>query len=304
MRLELTVLGTASQASTRDRSQGGYVLRWDDELILFDPGEGSQRQLLFAGLSPAQVSRVCVTHFHGDHCLGLPGLLQTRALVTDRPIVLHHAAGSDVYVDHLLAGSVIDFDLHLVREPIHVGSPIVTPGFTLSCRALEHPTPAIGYRVEAPPARHLLPGRLDALGIHGADIGRLRRAGEITSAGRTVTLDEVSETRSGPAAAFVMDSSPCDGARQLAAGADLLICESTYLRRDVDLARRHGHMTAEDAGTLAAAAGVGLLVLSHFSGRYEDPEEFAIEAGKWFQPVIAARDLCCIPLVARAHATD
>ena len=83
MRLELTVLGSASQAPTRERGQGGYVLRWDDEWILFDPGEGCQRQLLHAHLSAAHITRVCITHFHGDHCLGLPGFLQSRALTTD-----------------------------------------------------------------------------------------------------------------------------------------------------------------------------------------------------------------------------
>ena len=77
---ELVVLGTASQAPTRARNHNGYFLRWDDEGLLFDPGEGTQRQMLFAGVTASQVTRICITHFHGDHCLGLPGVLQRMSL--------------------------------------------------------------------------------------------------------------------------------------------------------------------------------------------------------------------------------
>ena len=80
---ELYVLGTASQVPTRYRNQNGFFLRWDREGILFDPGEGTQRQLLRAGLSVSDITRICVTHFHGDHCLGLPGIIQRRALLAD-----------------------------------------------------------------------------------------------------------------------------------------------------------------------------------------------------------------------------
>ena len=73
---ELVVLGTASQAPTRSRNHNGYFLRWDSDGLLFDPGEGTQRQMLFAGVTASQVTRICITHFHGDHCLGLPGVLQ------------------------------------------------------------------------------------------------------------------------------------------------------------------------------------------------------------------------------------
>jgi ribonuclease BN (tRNA processing enzyme) len=77
---ELVVLGTASQAPTRSRNHNGYFLRWDDEGLLFDPGEGTQRQMLFAGVTASQITRICITHFHGDHCLGLPGVLQRMSL--------------------------------------------------------------------------------------------------------------------------------------------------------------------------------------------------------------------------------
>ena len=92
---ELVILGTASQAPTRSRNHNGYFLRWDDEGLLFDPGEGTQRQMLFAGVTASQVTRICVTHLHGDHCLGLPGVLARMSL--DRvphPVEVCYPAGS------------------------------------------------------------------------------------------------------------------------------------------------------------------------------------------------------------------
>ena len=294
MRLELTVLGSASQAPTRERGQGGYVLRWDDEQILFDPGEGCQRQLLYAHLSAAHITRVCITHFHGDHCLGLPGFLQSRALTTTRALTLHYAGAQEAYVEKLLSCSVIDFDLRVRRQPLTAPQTIVTPRFELSCEQLDHPTPVIGYRLEAPRALHMLPDRLEAFGIEGGAVARIKETGSITVAGRVVRLDDVSEWRAGPAVAFVMDTAPCAGATRLAAGADLLICESTFLDTEVDLAAAHGHMTAAQAGRFAADAGVGLLVLTHFSGRYDDVAAFEAEAARHHPNVVAAHDLSTI----------
>ena len=99
---ELVVLGTASQAPTRQRNHNGYVLRWDDEVILFDPGEGSQRQLLHTTVTATDLTRICITHFHGDHCLGLPGTIQRLSL--DRvphPVAVHFPAGGAEYFARL-----------------------------------------------------------------------------------------------------------------------------------------------------------------------------------------------------------
>ena len=125
---ELVVLGTASQAPTRHRNHNGYLLRWDGDGILFDPGEGTQRQLLVAGVSPWTFGRICITHLHGDHCLGLPGVVQRLSLdrVTHPVEVLYPSSGQ-VYIDRLLHASVFDEHVDVRQRPV-VGSGVVEPG--------------------------------------------------------------------------------------------------------------------------------------------------------------------------------
>ena len=301
MRFELTILGTASGAPTRERAQGGYVLRWQDELVLFDPGEGCQRQLLMAGISPARISRVCITHFHGDHCQGLTGLTESHALATDRPLVLHYHAPEASYVDHLLAGTAVDFDRHIDHQPLVDGQVIETPQFVLSCRDLDHPEPAIGYRLERAGAFHIEPKRAERLGLSGEQLGELAEHGEVHRPQGTVRFEDVAVYRKGAIAAFVMDTAPCEGAISLAADADLLICESTFLDGEADLAAAHGHLTAAAAGLLAEGGGVGLLVLSHYSQRYDDVAAFETEARAHFADTIAAQDLQTIVYDAKTR---
>ena len=298
---ELVILGSASQVPTRHRNHNGYLLRWDGEGILFDPGEGTQRQFTHAGVSTPTTTRICLTHFHGDHCLGLPGVLLRLALDQGRPDVpIHYPAEGQRYVDRLRLATAGQEDLAVDLRPAdRPGVVHADERFTLRCAPLRHRVPALGWRLEEPDRRHLLVQRLDALGIGGPDVGRLQEEGRLEAAGRTVTLDEVSEPRRGQVFAFVMDTALCDAAFELAAGADLLVCESTFLDRDEDLAEDYGHLTARQAGRIAAEAGARRLVLTHFSARYDDPRAFADEAGDEFDDVVLAEDLLRVPVPPR-----
>lgn len=310
---ELVVLGTASQAPTRRRNHNGYFLRWDDEGLLFDPGEGTQRQMLFAGVTASQVTRICVTHFHGDHCLGLPGVLARMSL--DRvphPVEICYPAGSREVFRRLRHASLFRDVLDLRERRIRGAGPVVVEGaaFRLEARALSHSVPTVGYRLTEPDGRRMLPDRLAAFGIAGPDIGRLQRAGRLSVAGRTVTLEQVSEPRPGQRFAFIMDTRLCDAAFELAEQADMLVCESTFANAEAALARDYGHLTAGQAGQIAARARVRRLVLTHFSQRYESDsgsrsdgvERMAGEAAEAFGgEVVVASDLARIPVPLRRH---
>jgi ribonuclease Z len=300
---ELVVLGTASQAPTRHRNHNGYLLRWDAEGVLFDPGEGTQRQMLLAGVASSAITRICVTHFHGDHCLGLPGVLQRLSL--DRvghPVDVWFPAAGQEFYDRLRRCALYNDTVDVRAHPVHEEG-VADPGpepFRLMAARLDHRTETLGWRVEEPGGRRMLPDRLEAAGVAGPDVGRLQREGSIvTPAGRTVTLEEMSEPRRGQVFAFVMDTRLCDAAFALADGADLVVCESTFLERDADLAAAYGHLTAAQAAGVAKAAGARRLVLSHFSQRYPDAAAYADEAGEIFPDVVVARDLDRVPVPPR-----
>jgi ribonuclease Z len=302
---ELVVLGTASQAPTRYRNHNGYLLRWDGEGILFDPGEGTQRQMLLAGTPVSSVSRVCITHFHGDHCLGLPGVVQRLSLDgVGHPVEICYPATGQPYLDRLLSASVYETRANILRRP--VGSEgVVDPGppYTLTARRLLHEPETFGWRLQEPTGRTLLPQRLGALGVAGPAVGELQRRGSLELKGRSspVTLEDVSVPRRGQVVAVVMDTALCDAAFELAQGADLLVCESTYAESEAELARKHRHLTAAQAGRIAAESGVRRLVITHFSQRYPDERVLREEAGTLFDDVVAAHDLLRVPLPARSR---
>jgi ribonuclease Z len=298
---EYVALGTASQVPTRTRNHQGGLLRWDAEGILFDPGEGTQRQLLRAGHSAADITRICLTHLHGDHCLGLPGIVQRLGLDSvTRPVDLYFPASGRPYVERLLAASLfhstVTIRLHPVDEPGVVDR---WGALRLEAERLDHGPETYGWRLVEPDGRRMLPDRLAAAGIAGPDIGLLQREGVLEVNGRTVRLAEVSEHRPGQRFAFVMDTRRGTGAAALAAGADLLVTESTFLAADEELATAYGHLTAAQAADLAAEGGAGRLVLTHYSQRYPDEDVFAEEARPRFGDVVAARDLDRIPVPPR-----
>jgi ribonuclease Z len=300
---ELVVLGTASQAPTRHRNHNGYLLRWDAEGLLFDPGEGTQRQLLLAGVASSAITRICVTHFHGDHCLGLPGVLQRLSLdQVSHPVDVCYPASGQAFYDRLRRCALYNDTVEVRPHPVHEEG-VVDPGpepFALVAGRLDHRADTFGWRVVEPDGRRMLPSRLDEAGITGPDVGRLQREGSLVTAdGRVVTVEQMSEPRPGQVFAFVMDTRLCDGARALAAGADLLVCESTFLERDADLAAAYGHLTAAQAARLAVEAGARRLVLTHFSQRYPDDAVFAAEAGEIFPDVVVVRDLDRVPVPPR-----
>lgn len=298
---ELVVLGTASQVPTRSRAHHGAVLRWDDEVVLLDPGEGTQRQLTLAGVAAASVTRICITHLHGDHCLGLPGVLQRLSLDrVERPVDLYFPASGQEYVDRLRRASAA-FDTVEVREhPVTGNGQVdVWDDLTLHARALDHRIETYGWRIEEPAGRRMLPEALASHGIAGPDVGRLQRDGSLEIAGRRVGLEEVSAPRPGQSFAFVMDTRVCDAAVDLAHGVDLLVTESTYLSSEEDLAAEYAHLTAAQAAGVAAEAGARALVLTHYSQRHTDEEDFAAEARRVFPHVHAARDLDRVPLPRR-----
>jgi ribonuclease Z len=326
---ELVILGTASQAPTRRRNHNGYLLRWDAEGLLFDPGEGTQRQMLFAGVTASQISRICITHFHGDHCLGLPGVLQRMSLdQVAKPVEVCYPAENREIFKRLRHAALGRESVDVVEWPVEADGLVDGEGaFRLEARRLVHTVPAFGYALTEPDGRRMLRDKLMEAGVSGPDVGRLQRDGRLivrdvgrggnagaggkagtggtagSGGDRVVTLEQVSEVRAGQRFAFIMDTRLCEAAFALAERADMVVCESTFADADAELAREYGHLTAGQAGRLAGESGARLLVLTHFSQRYDEEgaERLAGEAAAAFGgEVVLASDLDRIPVPHRA----
>ena len=305
---ELTVLGTSSAVPTPRRNHNGYFLRWDTHGILFDPGEGTQRQMRAAGLSATDITGICITHFHGDHSLGLPGIIQriARDRVPHPVPIAHPAAGADHFA-RLRHATAFHDTARIVPRPVDGDRTDLSDdtGLRITARPLSHSVPCYGYRITEPDGWRMLPDRLAAHNITGPLIGLLHRQGRVTAPdGHRVDLADCAEPRPGQSMAFVMDTAPCPQAVDLARGADLLVIESTYLDSEEHLAARHGHLTARQAGRIAARAGARSVVLTHISERYgtdQDPLFTAQAAQEYDGPLTLAQDLDRIPVPARAR---
>ncbi|MFF2555923.1 ribonuclease Z [Nocardia sp. NPDC058058] len=300
---ELVILGTASQVPTKQRNHNGYLLRWDGEGLLFDPGEGTQRQMIYAGVSATDLTRIGITHFHGDHSLGLAGVVQRISLdKVPHPVDVYYPASGEEYFQRLCTSTAYHQTGELRPHPITTAGELAAPGapFTLRTAPLSHPVEAFGYRLTEADGRRIVPERLRELGLSGPVVGRLQRDGEVEIDGRTVYLDEVSELRRGQSFAFIMDTRMCDGVHELAAGVDMLVIEATFVDADTHLATEFGHLTAGQAGEVAARAGARTLVLTHFSQRYRSLDDHLSEARKEFDgEIVVAEDLMRIPVPPR-----
>jgi ribonuclease Z len=303
---EVIFLGTSSQVPTRERGHNAFFVRWDDLGILFDPGEGTQRQMLHAGLAASQITHIAITHFHGDHCLGLAGVVQRISLdrVPHAVEVLYPESGQP-YFDRLRSASIFDDHARIAPRPLQAppGAEVIAGRagtLTFLARALDHGVDCVGYRLEEDDGRRMLPEALAAAGVRGPAIGTLARQGSIEVDGRVVRLEEVSAPRPGKALAVTMDTRTCAAALELARGADLVVAEATYLSGEQAEATARGHMTARDAATLAREAGARRLVLTHFSQRYTSLTPFAEEATAIHPDVVVAQDLSVVEVPRRA----
>jgi ribonuclease Z len=305
---ELVALGTSSQVPTRERSQNAYMLRWNGEGFLLDPGEGAQRQLTLANIPASSIHHICITHFHGDHCLGFAGILQRLALDRcDHPVHIYYPESGQIYIERLCGAAIFKSQIELVQHPIGQlpdATLYSTEKYTLRFFPLEHSVPTVGYRLEESAHLRFLPEKLELMRIHGPMVGELQRKGRISNLGQIVRLEEVTVSRRGSVFAFVMDTRPCQGAIDLAKNADLLVMEATFTSEHQDLADLYFHSTAADAANIALKAGVRRLALGHFSQRYSDTRQHLIDARKLFTDVIALNDMDRIDIPRPSQDSD
>jgi ribonuclease Z len=302
-------LGTASALPTEDRHLSSVAVERKGRVLLFDCGEGTQYRLLHADLPRVRVDALFVTHLHGDHCYGLPGLLATLALQQrEDPVTLVVPAGGRAMLEGIPGGGPeeVPFPLRIreVGEDLTHTVVYETDEFTVEARPLDHRGFAMGFRLEerARPGR-FQPERARALGVpEGPAFGRLQDGTPVTVAdGSTVQPEQVmGPSRPGISFAYVTDTRPCEGGRALAENADLLYHDATFADDHRDRAETTGHATARQAATVARDAGAKRLLLGHLSARYPDPAPLEREAQSVFSEAAVAEELRRYELDPRA----
>jgi ribonuclease Z len=294
---DLTILGSSSQQPTRYRNHSGYVFRWNDEGLLFDPGEGTQRQFIFANIAPTVITRILVSHFHGDHCLGLGSILMRLNLdKVTHPIHCYYPASGKKYFDRLRYGTIYHETIQVIEHPISAPGIVEDDGkFRIEAVFLDHGVDNIGWKVTEPDTLKFDKDKLNSYGIHGSMVREIQTKGKIEVNGRVVDLSEVSWIRKGDSIAVVTDTRVCPEAVDIARNARILLCESTYLDDEKELANTHYHLTAKQAATIAKEANAKQLILTHFSARYLDLSLFENEAKAVFPNTYVAEDLKVFP---------
>lgn len=296
MDLFVTLIGTAASVPTSARGTAATLIARGGERWLVDCGEGTQRQLLRSGQGLVDLDRILITHLHGDHYLGLPGLFKTYGLRgRERPLELVGPRGLIRLMETMrpIIGRLpYPVDLEEIDEP---GSAVAVrgEGFRITAFPTRHSVPSLGYALSEDPR----PGAFDleaagALGVpSGPLFGVLQRGGEVTTPdGRTVRPDDVlGAPRPGRTVVIAGDTEPCEATIEAARGAAVLVHEATFLDEDRERARETSHTTAREAGLLAREADVGLLVLTHLSSRCT-PAEIRAEAGAVFARILVPRD--------------
>lgn len=292
MNLSVVFVGTSASAPTARRGLSSLLIRRGGDQLLFDCGEGTQRQLI-KSVGLADIEHIFISHFHADHFLGLPGMLKTFQLRgREVPLTIYGPRGLQRMMADLepIYGR-LPYDLEIYE--LDLDERLGFKGYTVHAFKVDHTNDSVGYAL----IEHDRPGEFDEaeatrLGVKfGPDFGVLQRGGDVTLADGTVveSAQVVGEARRGRRVIYTGDTAPCTGVLENAQGADVLVHEASFGDEESARAAETRHSTARQAAEIAREAGVSLLCLTHVSGRYFG-KELRSEAREVFENTELPRD--------------
>ena len=297
-KMELTFLGTSSMVPTKDRNHTSIYLDLGNKAFLFDCGEGTQRQLTLANLKANKISHIFISHWHGDHVLGLPGLIQTLAARDyESTLTIYGPKSTKKRIDYMFKTFVFDkkIDLNIIEiddnQIIFEDSQIMVKSFLLN-----HTIETYGFVIQEKDRRKIIKEKIKKLGIVGEEVGELQKGNPIKSNNKTITPNDVSYIEKGKKITIIFDTTLSKNLLDIALNSDILICESTYMDELSEKAEAYKHMTSLQAAQVASQSNVKQLILTHFSARYKVLNEIVEEARKLFKNTIAAYDLMKIKI--------
>ena len=299
-KINITFLGTGSAIPTARRSHPAMLLTYKGENILIDCGEGTQRQFRKAHINPCKITKILITHWHADHVLGIPGLIQTMMLNGyNRKLEVYGPRGTKKKFAQYLElfthkGDEFDISIREINDEVFFDN----GEFTIESSKMDHDCPAVAYSFVVKEKSRLDKEKLAKLNIPNSPlIAELVKGNSVEINGKKINGKKLIYTEDARKVTFIMDTRINENAIQLAEGSDLLISESTYSKEESEVAKEHSHMTSEDATTIANEAKVKALVLTHLSQRYEAiPKVILKEAKENFENTIIPEDLDSVEL--------
>ena len=269
--MEIIFLGTSSAVHSKERNQVSIALKAFGEVMLFDCGEGTQRQMLHTKVSPMKISKIFITHFHGDHILGLPGLLQSLGLLgREKKLTIYGPKGLNKVKEAIFNFGYCKFEYPLEFIEIETGTVEETEEYVIKCQSVKHNVPCLAYSIEEKKKPRFLREKAIELGVPvGPAFGKLHNGEEVEVDGKIIKPEQVlGEPRKGIKLTYSGDTIPREEMIAFAKDSTLLIHESTFTLDEAQNAVDHGHSTASDAGYVAKQSNSEKLIITHISTRY------------------------------------
>jgi len=294
--MEIIFLGTGSMVPTKQRNHSAILFRYKNENILFDCGEGTQRQFRKAKLKPSKITKLIISHWHGDHVLGIPGLLQTLAYSDyTKTLEIYGPTGTKKYLKTMEKSSAWEIKIKIKVNEIESGKFIDNNDFMIEAFPLKHGCKCLGYRITEKDKRKV---NLKYLKKHGLSkhpiLKELQQGKSIKWEGKKIDVDKATILQKGKVIGLIMDTMKFSSLEKVGENADLLISEATHLEKDRE--ESYKHLTVKEAAENAKKSKAQKLILTHFSQRYKDTKDILKEAKTEFKNTKAAEDFMKIEL--------
>lgn len=289
--MKITFLGTSSMVPTKERAHQAVLLNYKNENILIDCGENAQRQLKLANISVTKTTRVLITHWHGDHVLGLPGLIQSLAANNYQKTLEIYGPK---HTKHLIKNMMhtfflegkINFNVHEVKK----GKIINEKEFYIEAKPVKHNIPTLAYNFIQKDKIRINKNYIKKFKVKGKILKKLSQGKDIKYKGKLIRAKLATYIRKGKKISFISDTKYFKNLHKIAKNADLIISEATYEEQHKDKARENFHLTAKQAANIAKQAKAKNLILTHFSQRYRTTNTLLKEAKTIFKNTKAAKD--------------
>lgn len=296
--LDVIFLGTASMVPTVERNHSGVLITYRDEGILVDCGEGIQRQLRIAGISPTKITKLLISHLHGDHVLGIPGLMQSMAANNySWTLEIYGPEGTAVFINKLRATFILEGKIDVKVVEVKNKRFVDTKHFALEAMMLHHTAPCLGYSFIEKDRVNINVKYLEKFGLKSHPILKeLQMGKDIKWKDKLIKAKDATIVTKGKKITAITDTGLCKECYELAKDSDLLICESTYDQEMEEKAKEYRHLSSNQAAEIAKASKSKRLILTHFSQRYKTITKLKSQAKKIFKNVECAKDFMKISL--------